>query len=88
LIGYSCSHFVTQGSSLVSWKALSLARYSFSTPAKAALRRGMDSRDVVRRFRNERQILASVDHPNIAKLLDGGTTEGEPITTASGSSLG
>lgn len=27
------------------------------------------------RFQNERQILASLDHPNIARLLDGGTTE-------------
>ena len=27
------------------------------------------------RFRNERQILASLDHPNIARLLDGGTTD-------------
>lgn len=32
------------------------------------------------RFRNERQILASLDHPNIAKILDGGTTaEGVPF---------
>ena len=31
------------------------------------------------RFKNERQILASLDHPNIAKILDGGTTsEGVP----------
>ncbi|MBW8877621.1 MAG: serine/threonine protein kinase [Acidobacteria bacterium] len=31
--------------------------------------------EIVRRFRAERQILAHLDHPNIAKLLDGGTAE-------------
>ncbi len=35
-----------------------------------------DHESINRRFRNERQILASLDHPNIARLLDGGTTEG------------
>jgi serine/threonine protein kinase len=38
------------------------------------VRRGMDTQDIVRRFRNERQILASLEHTNIARLLDGGTT--------------
>lgn len=34
-----------------------------------------DNESITRRFRNERQILASLDHPNIARLLDGGSTE-------------
>ncbi|CAN5561922.1 hypothetical protein BH10ACI3_BH10ACI3_09120 [soil metagenome] len=38
------------------------------------LRRGMDTDDIIRRFRHERQILAGLDHPQIARLLDGGTT--------------
>jgi len=39
------------------------------------VRAGQDSSFVVSRFKNERQILASLDHPNIARLHDGGTTE-------------
>jgi eukaryotic-like serine/threonine-protein kinase len=39
------------------------------------VRVGLDSRFVLDRFLNERQILATLDHPNIARLLDGGTTE-------------
>ncbi len=53
---------------------------------------GFDSESLVRRFRQERQILARLQHPNIASVLDGGRTdegllylviehvEGEPIT--------
>ena len=36
---------------------------------------GMDTDYVLQYFRNERQILANFDHPNIARLLDGGSTE-------------
>lgn len=39
------------------------------------VRRGMDTDLVLARFRNERQILAGFDHPNIARLFDGGSTE-------------
>lgn len=53
---------------------------------------GMDTRQVIARFETERQALAVMDHPNIARVLDGGATEtgrpyfvmelvrGEPIT--------
>jgi serine/threonine protein kinase/tetratricopeptide (TPR) repeat protein len=40
------------------------------------IKAGMDSRAVLARFEAERQALALMDHPNIAKVLDGGTTEG------------
>src|SRR5580704_330400 len=39
------------------------------------VRAGAASEFVISRFKNERQILASLDHPNIARLLDGGATE-------------
>ena len=43
------------------------------------VKRGLDLDRVVRQFRRERQITASLEHPNIATLIDGGTTrEGLP----------
>lgn len=39
------------------------------------IKRGMDSDAVQRRFLNERRILASLEHPSIARLIDGGTTD-------------
>jgi len=38
------------------------------------IRTGMESAEALLRFRAERQILADLEHPNIARLLDGGTT--------------
>lgn len=39
------------------------------------LRRGLDTDDVVHRFRAERQILSTLEHPSIARILDGGALE-------------
>jgi len=38
------------------------------------LRHGLMTEEMIRRFRRERRILASLSHPGIARLLDGGTT--------------
>src|SRR5262249_32857863 len=44
------------------------------------IKAGLDSKTVLSRFEAERQALALMDHPNIAKVLDGGTTEsGRPF---------
>jgi eukaryotic-like serine/threonine-protein kinase len=45
------------------------------TVAIKIIRRGLDTDDIIQRFRSERQILAKLDHPNIARLLDAGSTE-------------
>lgn len=63
------------------------------TVALKVIKLGMDTRAVVARFEAERQALAMMEHPNIARVLDGGATEtgrpyfvmelvrGVPITT-------
>src|SRR5437764_839753 len=50
-------------------------------PLRAA---GRDWGHVIARFEQERQALALMDHPNIAKVLDAGTTGGEPGRVSAG----
>lgn len=60
-----------------------LAQQSEPVKRKVAvklIKLGMDSRQVLTRFEAERQALAMMDHPNIAKVLDGGLTpDGRPF---------
>jgi len=51
----------------------------FAQRVAIKLLRGFPTREGLRRLRQERQILAGLDHPNIARLLDGGeTADGQP----------
>src|SRR5262249_9462923 len=60
-----------------------VARQSEPVKRKVALKLikpGMDSRAVLQRFEQERQALALMDHPNIARVLDAGMTpNGQPF---------
>jgi serine/threonine-protein kinase len=74
------------------WEAARSDGQFEQTVAIKLLKRGMDSEEIVRRLLRERQILARLDHPAIARLFDGGVApdgrpylvleriEGQPIT--------
>src|SRR5438093_673650 len=63
------------------------------TVAVKVIKLGMDTREVIARFESERQALALMNHPNVARVIDAGATDtgrpyfvmeyvaGEPITT-------
>lgn len=47
------------------------------TVAIKLIKRGLDTDEIVHRFRHERQVLAGLEHANIARLIDGGVTDDE-----------
>src|SRR3954454_23904255 len=60
------------------WGAVYVAEQEEPVRRRVALKvikPGMDSRQVIARFEAERQALAMMDHPNIARVLDAGATE-------------
>jgi serine/threonine protein kinase len=71
---YKLLQAIGEGGMGTVWMADQLHPVKRSVAVKL-IRAGMDSKQVVARFEAERQALALMDHPNIAKVLDAGTTE-------------
>src|SRR5262245_62230589 len=70
---YKLLHDIGEGGMGTVW----MAEQSEPVKRRVALKvikPGMDSRQVLARFEAERQALALMDHPNIAKVLDAGAT--------------
>ena len=88
---YEILESIAEGGMGTVYRAVRAADFTKQVALKV-VKRGMDTKFILWRFRHEQQILASLDHPNIARLLDGGATEdgrpylvmeyiqGQPIT--------
>ncbi len=76
---YQLQHEIARGGMGAVWLAHRADEQFEQQVAIKLLRAGANHDDLQRRFYHERQILADLNHPNIARLLDGGTTpEGQP----------
>jgi tetratricopeptide (TPR) repeat protein len=80
IIGQRIGHFrvtgeIGRGGMGVVYRAVRDDEHFEQQVAIKIVQRGMDTDFIVRRFRHERQILAGLEHPNIARLVDGGATD-------------
>jgi serine/threonine protein kinase len=76
---YEIGHEIGRGGMGVVFLATRVDEVFHKQVAIKVLRSALDGPELVDRFRRERQILAGLDHPNIAHVMDGGTTtEGLP----------
>ena len=71
--GYHILRLVGEGGMGVVYEALQEEPVRRRVAVKA-VKPGMDTRDVIARFRAERQALAAMDHPYVAKVFDAGQT--------------
>ncbi len=71
---YSIAHLIGKGGMGSVYHAVRDDEFRMEVALKL-LKRGTDTEAALSRFRAERQILAALQHPNIARLLDGGATE-------------
>jgi serine/threonine protein kinase len=72
---YRIEREVARGGMGTVYEAIRVDNEFTKRAAIKVVKRGMDTDFVLRRFRKERQILAALNHANIASLLDGGTTD-------------
>jgi serine/threonine protein kinase len=76
---YELQQRIGRGGMGTVWLARRVDREFKMNVAVKLVKRGMDTQEILRRFRLERQLLAGLDHANIARLIDGGSTpEGLP----------
>jgi non-specific serine/threonine protein kinase/serine/threonine-protein kinase len=77
--GYELVAVVGQGGMGVVYRGRRADQQFHKDAAVKLIKRGMDSAFVLERFRHEREILAALDHPSVARLLDAGTApDGRP----------
>ena len=75
---YQIREAVAEGGMGTVYRAVRASDFQKQVAIKV-IKRGMDTNFMLRRFRQERQILAGLDHPHVARLLDGGATaDGRP----------
>ena len=76
---YALLEEIGQGGMGIVYKAIRRDQGFERLVAVKLVKRGMDTSFILRRFESERRILAGLDHPNIARVLDGGeTSDGLP----------
>jgi len=71
---YLITGFIGTGGMGAVYRAVRMDDFQMQVAVKL-LKRGTDTETALKRFRSERQILANLQHPNIARLFDGGATE-------------
>ena len=72
---YQAISKIGEGGMGIVYRAVRIDDHYLKHVAIKVVRTGFATEQYLRRFRNERQIMASLEHPNIARLLDGGATE-------------